>query len=79
MADDGDARICHAFGAWLRELRRRKKLSQVDLAARAGISATYLSEIEQGERNPTIAVVVRLARALDVKATQLVSRLDDVK
>lgn len=79
MAEDGNARICDAFGAWLRELRRRKKLSQVDLAARAGISATYLSEIEQGERNPTLAVVVRLARALDVKPTQLVSRLDDIE
>jgi transcriptional regulator with XRE-family HTH domain len=79
VADDGDVRICHVFGAWVRELRRRRKLSQVDLAARAGISATYLSEIEQGKRNPTLVVVVRLARALDAKPTQLVSRLDDVE
>jgi transcriptional regulator with XRE-family HTH domain len=79
VADDGDARICRAFGAWVRELRRRRKVSQVDLAARAGISATYLSEIEQGERNPTVAVVVRLARALDTKPTQLMSRLDDIE
>jgi transcriptional regulator with XRE-family HTH domain len=79
VADERDARICHAFGAWLRELRRRRKLSQIDLAARAGISATYLSEIERGDRNPTLAVIVRLARALDAKPTHLVARLDEIE
>ena len=75
---EAEARLCRAFGAWVRELRHRRKLTQGEVAARVGITVTYLSQIETGQRNPTLAVVVRLARALDVKPGALVSRLDDV-
>lgn len=68
--------MSRAFGAWVRELRQRKTLTQTDVAQRAGISLTYVSEIERGVRNPTLAVVVRLARALDASPSQLVARLD---
>ena len=76
VADDGDERVSRTFGAWVRELRQRKKLTQTDVAQRAGISLTYVSEIERGVRNPTLAVIVRLARALDASPSQLVARLD---
>lgn len=66
------------FGAWVRELRRRRGLTQVDIAARAGISVTYLSGIETGQRNPTLTVVARLAHALGVRPSQLVARLDQI-
>jgi transcriptional regulator with XRE-family HTH domain len=79
VADDGDERVCRTFGAWVRELRQRKKLTQTDVAQRAGISLTYVSEIERGIRNPTLAVIVRLARALDATPSQLVARLDRVE
>ena len=48
-------------------------------AERAGISVAYLSEIETGRRNPTVAIVVRLARALDLKPSQLMGRLDQIE
>jgi hypothetical protein len=38
VADDGDERVSRAFGAWVRELRQRKKLTQTDVAQRAGVS-----------------------------------------
>ena len=65
-----------AFGLWVRELRHRRGLTQATVAQQAAISVTYLSEMESGHHNPTLAVVLRLARALDVKPSQLVSRLD---
>lgn len=65
-----------AFGVWVRELRHRRGLTQATVAREAAISITYLSEMESGHHNPTLAVVLRLARALDVKPSQLVSRLD---
>jgi transcriptional regulator with XRE-family HTH domain len=34
--------------------------------------------MESGHHNPTLAVVMRLARALDVKPSQLVARLDQL-
>lgn len=78
VADDGDARLCAAFGAHVRALRVRRKLSRTVLAANAGISLTYLAEIERGERNPTLAVVARLARALDARPSELVAQVEDV-
>lgn len=78
VAEDGDARLCAAFGAHVRTLRVRRKLSRTVLAANAGISLTYLAEIERGERNPTLAVVARLARALDTRPSELVAQVDGV-
>ena len=67
-----------AFGLWVRELRHRRALTQAAVAQQAAISVTYLSEMESGHHNPTLAVILRLARALDVKPSQLVSRLDNL-
>jgi len=74
---EAEARQCLAFGTGVRQLRRQRKLTQADVASRVGITATYLSQIETGRRNPTLAVVVGLARALGVKPSQLVARLDE--
>jgi transcriptional regulator with XRE-family HTH domain len=73
-----DKRLCRVFGARLRELRRNRNLTLSELADRAGISLTYLSQIERGSRNPTLAIVVRLAQALDTTPDQLVAGLDRV-
>jgi transcriptional regulator with XRE-family HTH domain len=56
----------------LKTLRNRKKLSQVELAARAEISRGYLIRLEQGRQDPTLAVLRRLAKALNVSVTRLV-------
>lgn len=75
---EAEARQCLAFGTGVRQLRKRRKLTQTEVANRVGITATYLSQIETGQRNPTLAVVVGLARALGVKPSQLVARLDEL-
>ena len=76
--EDSDQAMRRAFGVWVRELRDRRGLTQATVAQQAAISVTYLSEMESGHHNPTLAVIVRLARALDVKPSQLVSRLDNL-
>lgn len=73
-----DDRVCRVFGERLRELRRSHDLTQSDVASHAGISLKYLSQIERGARNPTLAVVVRVARALHTTPDALVARLDRV-
>lgn len=55
----------------LRRLREAKGLSQEAFAHEAGIHRTYISDLERGARNPTIAVVEKLAEALDVRVSQL--------
>ncbi|WP_063759975.1 helix-turn-helix domain-containing protein [Streptomyces sclerotialus] len=53
-------------GALLRDWRRRRRLSQLELALRAGSSARHLSCVETGRARPSRAMVLRLADHLDV-------------
>lgn len=56
----------------LRKLRQAKGLSQEEFADAAGLHRTYISDLERGARNPTIMVVERIARALQVSFGDLV-------
>jgi transcriptional regulator with XRE-family HTH domain len=53
----------------LRRLRVRREVSQENLAVDASIDRTYVSRLERGLENPTIAVLERLANALDANIT----------
>jgi transcriptional regulator with XRE-family HTH domain len=53
-------------GGLLRDWRRRRHLSQLDLALEAGISARHLSFVETGRSRPSPDMVLRLADELDV-------------
>src|SRR5579871_203741 len=59
-----------AFGAKVRALRRRENLSQVDLANKLGISASYLNLIENNRRPLPANLLIRLAQlfGIDVHA-----------
>lgn len=61
------------LGSNIMRLRQEKGWSQEDYADRAGIHRTFVSDIERGARNPTILVVEKLARALKVAASDLVT------
>ncbi|WP_245234223.1 helix-turn-helix domain-containing protein [Mycobacterium sp. PS03-16] len=54
------------FGAVLRDWRRRRRLSQLELAIEADVSARHVSFIETGRSAPSRAMVLRLAAALSV-------------
>ena len=53
-------------GSLLRDWRRRRRLSQLDLALEAGISARHLSFVETGRSRPSAEMVLHLAEHLDV-------------
>ena len=55
-----------AAGALLRDWRKRRHLSQLDLALDAGISARHLSFVETGRSRPSAELVMHLAEQLDV-------------
>jgi transcriptional regulator with XRE-family HTH domain len=54
------------FGSLMREWRQRRRLSQLDLAIEADVSARHVSFIETGRSAPSRAMVLRLAGVLDV-------------
>ena len=67
------------FGARVRAERERIGLSQERLAARARLNRTYIGGIERGERNVGLLNVLRLARALGVRPSELLSDLKEQK
>jgi transcriptional regulator with XRE-family HTH domain len=64
------------IGARVRALREASELSLRDLAARSGVSAPMLSQVERGETSPTLAVAARIAAGLDLRLSQFL-RLDE--
>jgi transcriptional regulator with XRE-family HTH domain len=56
----------------LRILRKQKGLSQEELADSAGINRNYVGQIEREEKSPTIDVIEKLAKPLDVWPEELI-------
>jgi transcriptional regulator with XRE-family HTH domain len=59
-------------GRALKQHRDVAGLSLRDLAARSGISASMISDVERGTKSPTVTTVVRLAQALGISAAMLI-------
>ncbi len=60
------------FATNLRRLRHARKLSQDDLAYEAGVSRSYLSQLEKGAAfYPSLKIVEKVARVLDVEPAEL--------
>lgn len=61
------------FGRNVRRLRQQRHLTQEELAFNSEIDLTYLGGIERGRRNPSLLVMARIAKALSVPITKLLS------
>ena len=64
------------FGAALRRLRLAAGLTQEQLGLESGVQRNFISLIETGQNQPTIGTVSKLARALGMKASQLVAEAE---
>jgi transcriptional regulator with XRE-family HTH domain len=64
------------IGTRVKALRESAGLSLRDLAARSGVSAPMLSQVERGETSPTLTVAARIAAGLELTLSQLL-RLDE--
>jgi transcriptional regulator with XRE-family HTH domain len=60
------------FARNLRKVRRLREISQEALALQAGLSRTYVSEVERGERNVSIDNMGLLAETLQIPLRDLV-------
>lgn len=63
------------LGDRLRSLRKAKGLALKAVSAQAGISLPFLSEVERGQKLPTLNVLVKLATALDTSVVGVLSGL----
>ncbi len=69
MSDVAD--LARSLGEQLRQARQRRGLTLGDVAARTELSAAFLSRLERGEANASIANLIRLSTTLDVPMAQL--------
>ena len=61
------ASLAEQIRAW----RRRHEMTQADLAMKSGISVSFISMIERGERSPSYDTLVQVGNALDVPLSEL--------
>ncbi len=59
------------LGARIRTLRKARRLTLRDVSERAGVTESFLSQVEREVTSPSIATVQRIARALDLSIAQL--------
>jgi transcriptional regulator with XRE-family HTH domain len=72
-----DLDVKKRFGLAIRSLRGKSGISQEELAWRAELHRTYVSDIERGGRNPSLLSIERLAKALNVSFPTLFQPLED--
>ncbi len=63
------------FGTRIRALRKELAMSQEELGEVAGLHRTYIGHLERGEVNPSLINILRVAKALKVDPSNLVSGL----
>jgi transcriptional regulator with XRE-family HTH domain len=64
------------FGRVLRGLRKEAGLTQEQLGFEANLERNYISMLERGERQPTLTTLVKLAKPLKKRASQLVALVE---
>ena len=55
----------------LKQIRQEKGMTLKKLSERSGVSTSHISDIENNFKMPSLIVVVKLAKALDVEVTEL--------
>jgi transcriptional regulator with XRE-family HTH domain len=63
------------IGETIRRFRKRAKLSQEALAEKADLHPVYLGELERGEETASVAALIRIAKALQIRVSNLVDDL----
>ena len=65
------------LGKRIKELRKYRNFTQEKLAELSGLHPTYIGQMEQGEKNPTIESLYKICTALHIPITLLVEKLDE--
>lgn len=64
------------LGEELKKAREFAGLSQERLAFEAGVHRTYISLLERDKKSPTLSVLFRICKALDISASQLIASVE---
>ena len=58
-------------------LRKKRKMSQLQLSVESEINKNYISDLERGKRNPSLMILNRIAIALKIDMSELLKGIQD--
>ena len=64
------------LGAVLREAREQANLTQEELSFRANVDRSYISQLENDHKSPTLDILFLLCKAMGVPASELIARVE---
>lgn len=64
------------LGNELRKAREKANLTQEELSFGAGVDRTYISQLENDKKSPTVDLLFRLCDAMGVRASELIARVE---
>ncbi|HET6218570.1 MAG TPA: helix-turn-helix transcriptional regulator [Acidobacteriaceae bacterium] len=67
-----------AFGRALREIRKKRGLSQLEISTTSDLDRAYVSELENGLKNPSLETIYRLADAMEIPAVDLIKKTTEM-
>ena len=66
------------LGMRIRFLRQQRRWSQEDLALNANINKNYISDLENGRRNPSLEILERIALAFNISLAELFKGVETI-
>ncbi len=73
-----DPKSAIAFGAVVRARRLEMGVSQEALSSMASVERSHMGKIERGEHLPNLVLILRLAKALEIRPGELVDATEDL-
>lgn len=65
------------YSILLKDVRKKKSISQEKLAEKTGLNRIFISLIETGKRNPTLTTICKISQGLDIKASELLKLYEE--
>jgi transcriptional regulator with XRE-family HTH domain len=66
-------------GQELKKAREKAKLTQEDASFAAKMDRSYLSQLENDRKSPTLDMLFRLCKVLNVSASELIARVEEAQ
>ena len=63
--------LAKKLGENMKKIRLTKKMTQGDICRKLGLDRAYVSNVENGKKNPTLLTITKLAKALGVSVDEL--------
>lgn len=73
------ANINQRFGSAIFNLRSERSVSQEQLATLAGVSVRYMSDIENGKRQISLEYAERIAFALEMNLSEIITKVENLE